>query len=384
MHGASKRSTRRHAHCNQVPGAPPLRWRRCPRRRNRRRLQRQQQQLGNGGAPSPATLVSTCDTICDNLSPCASASLAAQCLNVCNDSSVVPATCINQFASYLACLAGAKSVSCQAGGQYVLITPTECETDWQAFVSCNANPSIIAARTQVQTNTPCASPGGRSSASVRRAAAWLGSAPNRSGLGRTAVRDVGDCFALRRQGTWQLRYVAPASSLQEHPLPVASCSQIDCPSGTGSHVARLTPGGGPPLVCGSIASPRRTSHRRTRRAPPNRRRGRARLPSRRPRPRAGWRPRWRRRNLRAAGMAARTGRPCSRSDSRRTGRPARYTRGLGARRSRSLRRFRCSKAPRIPRRPLPSGCCCRRSARPRIDRQQGRRRRGPALHDGYA
>ena len=115
---------------------------------------------GNGGGASPATLVSTCDTICDNLSPCASASLAAQCLNVCNDLSVVPATCINQFASYLACLAGAKSVSCQAGGQYVLITPTECETDRQAFVSCNANPSIIAACTQVQTNTPCASPGG--------------------------------------------------------------------------------------------------------------------------------------------------------------------------------------------------------------------------------
>ena len=135
---------------------------------------------GNGGGASPATLVSTCDTICNNLSPCASASLAAQCLNVCNDLNVVPATCLDPFASYLACLAGAKSVSCQAGGQYVLITPPECQSDRQAFVSCNANPSIIAACTQLQTNTSCA---GKSVFCVGAPSGCAAPTPNPLGIG---------------------------------------------------------------------------------------------------------------------------------------------------------------------------------------------------------
>jgi hypothetical protein len=112
---------------------------------------------GNGsGAGSPGSLVSTCDTICNNLAPCGSASLDANCLSVCDNLNIVPASCVDSFASYLACLAGAKSVSCQAGGQYVLVTPPECQSDRQAFVSCNAGPSIVSACLGLSGNTSCA------------------------------------------------------------------------------------------------------------------------------------------------------------------------------------------------------------------------------------
>lgn len=140
---------------------------------------------GSGGATS-GSLVSTCDTICNNLSPCASASLDTQCLSVCNDLNVVPATCLDPLASYLACLAGAKSVSCQAGGQYVLVTPPECENDRQAWSSCNAGPSVIAACVQLATNVSCSgpAPGDKAVFCIGAPSGCVPVNPNPLGIGR--------------------------------------------------------------------------------------------------------------------------------------------------------------------------------------------------------
>lgn len=113
---------------------------------------------GNGsGTGNPGSLVSTCDTICNNLAPCGSAALNDNCLSLCNNLNVATGTCVDPLASYLACLAGAKSVSCQAGGQYVLVTPPECASDRQTFVTCNPGPSVISACLQLSGNTSCAS-----------------------------------------------------------------------------------------------------------------------------------------------------------------------------------------------------------------------------------
>ncbi len=139
----------------------------------------------NGGSPSPGSLVSTCDTICNNLSPCASGSLNSQCLSVCSNLNLVPATCLNPFASYLACLAGAKSVSCEAGGQYVLVTPPECETDRQAFATCNAGPSVVAACLALSASTACTSlaPADRAEFCVGAPSGCLAPSPNPLGIG---------------------------------------------------------------------------------------------------------------------------------------------------------------------------------------------------------
>jgi hypothetical protein len=112
---------------------------------------------GNLGGATPASLVSTCDQICSNVvAKCAgSASLDAQCLAACNDVGLVQLGCIDPFASYLACMAGATSVQCGLNGQDVLITIPQCESDRQAVVMCNAPPGAVAACLQLPDNTPC-------------------------------------------------------------------------------------------------------------------------------------------------------------------------------------------------------------------------------------
>jgi hypothetical protein len=114
------------------------------------------------GGPSPVSLVSTCDNICNNVvAQCtASDSLYQTCTDACGDLSVIQQSCLDPFASYLTCLAGANSVQCGGGGQYVLITPPECEADREATLNCNAEPGIFAACIALPGNTSCGGEGG--------------------------------------------------------------------------------------------------------------------------------------------------------------------------------------------------------------------------------
>jgi hypothetical protein len=112
-----------------------------------------------GGLNTPGTLVSTCDTICSNVvAECTGASdLLGTCLSACNDLNLVNLGCLDPFASYLACVAGATSVQCGGDGQYVLITPSQCNADREAALSCNAQPGLIAACISVPTSNECGS-----------------------------------------------------------------------------------------------------------------------------------------------------------------------------------------------------------------------------------
>jgi hypothetical protein len=113
---------------------------------------------GSGSlGPTPATLVSTCDQICSNVvAQCSeSVTLNAQCVNACGDLGLVQVGCIDPFASYLACIAGATSVQCGAGGQDVVITTPQCESDRQAVLTCNAPPGVVTACVQLPGNTAC-------------------------------------------------------------------------------------------------------------------------------------------------------------------------------------------------------------------------------------
>jgi hypothetical protein len=111
---------------------------------------------------SPATLVSKCNQICSNvLAQCPSAAGApySACMSACNDLNLVPQSCLDPFASYLICLAGATSVTvtCGSGGDYVLVTPQDCEDDREATLSCNASPGLVAACIALPS-TSCALP----------------------------------------------------------------------------------------------------------------------------------------------------------------------------------------------------------------------------------
>jgi hypothetical protein len=112
---------------------------------------------------SPATLIGKCDQICSNIvAQCASAAgLPYQtCMNACNDLAVLPQSCLNPFASYLICVAGATSVTvtCGTNGDYALITPPSCEDDRQATLNCNASPGLVSACIALPGNASCALP----------------------------------------------------------------------------------------------------------------------------------------------------------------------------------------------------------------------------------
>jgi hypothetical protein len=106
---------------------------------------------------TPGSLVTTCDSICSNVvAQCAPATgLYGSCLSACNDLNLVNLGCIDPFASYLACVAGATSVSCSSDGNYVLITPAKCEADREAALNCNMQPGLISACIAVPSSDAC-------------------------------------------------------------------------------------------------------------------------------------------------------------------------------------------------------------------------------------
>jgi hypothetical protein len=108
------------------------------------------------GGPSPLTLIGQCDQICNNVvAQCAGESgLLQTCQNACGDLSVIQNTCLDPFASYLACVAG-NAVTCTENGTYVLVTPPECEADREATLNCNAQPGIISACIALPGNSSC-------------------------------------------------------------------------------------------------------------------------------------------------------------------------------------------------------------------------------------
>jgi hypothetical protein len=117
---------------------------------------------GNGlvlGGPSPVTLVSTCDQICSNIvATCVeSPSLDDTCQSVCGDLSLVVPSCLDQFAGYLTCIAGATSVavSCGPDGADVLVTPPQCEGDLEETQTCNASPGLVSACIAIPANPAC-------------------------------------------------------------------------------------------------------------------------------------------------------------------------------------------------------------------------------------
>lgn len=118
---------------------------------------------GNGFDGSPATLINKCDQICNNVvAQCAAAAGVpyTTCLSACNDLGLLPQSCLNPFASYLLCIAGATSitVTCGANGDAALVTPDNCEADLEATLSCNASPGLVAACIALPGNASCAAP----------------------------------------------------------------------------------------------------------------------------------------------------------------------------------------------------------------------------------
>jgi hypothetical protein len=112
---------------------------------------------------SPATLITKCNQICNNiLAACPSVTGLPYnaCTNACNDLAVLPQSCLNPFASYLICEAGATSVSvtCGANGDAALITPPDCESDREATLSCNAEPGLVSACIALPGNAACGAP----------------------------------------------------------------------------------------------------------------------------------------------------------------------------------------------------------------------------------
>jgi hypothetical protein len=109
-----------------------------------------------------------------------------QCSNACGNLSLVQAGCVDPLASYLTCLAGATSVQCGSGGQYVLVTPPACESYRQAFLSCDAGPSPVSACVQLPGNNACgttAPAGTRPVFCVGEPAGCTSPQPNPLGLG---------------------------------------------------------------------------------------------------------------------------------------------------------------------------------------------------------
>jgi hypothetical protein len=112
------------------------------------------------GGPSPITLVSQCDTICNNVvAECAGESDApvGTCLDACGDLgdlTIIQNTCLNPFATYIACVAG-NSIQCSENGQAVLISPPSCIAQREAALNCNAQPGIVSACIGLPGNTSC-------------------------------------------------------------------------------------------------------------------------------------------------------------------------------------------------------------------------------------
>jgi hypothetical protein len=137
------------------------------------------------GGPSPVSLVATCDNICNNvIAQCTdSDSLYQTCTDACGDLSVIQQSCLDPFASYLTCLVGGNSIQCGAGGQYVLITPPECEADREATLNCNAEPGIVSACIALPGNTSCNAEQGGAVFCLGAPAGCTSPGPNPIGIG---------------------------------------------------------------------------------------------------------------------------------------------------------------------------------------------------------
>jgi hypothetical protein len=112
---------------------------------------------------SSGALISKCDQICNNvLAQCPSASGApyTNCIAACGDLTIVPSSCLDPFAAYLLCISGATSVAvtCEASGDYVFVTPPNCESDREQTLNCNASPGPVAACIALPNNNSCATP----------------------------------------------------------------------------------------------------------------------------------------------------------------------------------------------------------------------------------
>jgi hypothetical protein len=115
--------------------------------------------FGNPGAfgATPATgssLATTCTNICNNVAACTGATDAyTQCVNACQSLNLVQSNCVADFAAYLACLAGANSVSC-VGNSYIVISPPACSAQQQAYASCTG-PKFAACIEISSSTTAC-------------------------------------------------------------------------------------------------------------------------------------------------------------------------------------------------------------------------------------
>jgi hypothetical protein len=111
------------------------------------------------GYVRPAGLASTCATICDNvLAQCGVApAIHADCVGACQFLELAQVGCIDEFASYLVCLGGATSVSCGANGQYVVLSPPNCQGQRLSYGLCTGDgPPLAACLAQPHRNGACA------------------------------------------------------------------------------------------------------------------------------------------------------------------------------------------------------------------------------------
>jgi hypothetical protein len=112
-----------------------------------------------------------------------SAILGAQCTAACGDLNLVQLGCLDPFASYLSCVAGATSVQCGPNGQDVLIEPPNCESERQAVLHCNAPPGVVAACLQLPNDSSCVPSTGTAMFCVGAPTGCHSPAPNPIGIG---------------------------------------------------------------------------------------------------------------------------------------------------------------------------------------------------------
>ncbi|HLK40668.1 MAG TPA: hypothetical protein VKU41_28140 [Polyangiaceae bacterium] len=151
---------------------------------------------GGGNGSGTPSLESTCTTVCNNVlgqccnvvgAACGGSSALNNCLQSCQGLSAVEGTCVDQFASYLACLSGATSISCEASGPTITVLSPSCNTQFQAYGQCTGGPSPVSACIGISTpSSPCgtsSAPGTQSLFCVGQPAGCLPAGPGLFGIG---------------------------------------------------------------------------------------------------------------------------------------------------------------------------------------------------------
>jgi hypothetical protein len=137
--------------------------------------------------PTPDTLVTTCEKICNNVvAECVEAdSLLDTCLSGCEDLNLVSLGCVDPFATYLACLSGATSVTCQATADQISlqVTPPQCAADRSAAIECNAAPGLVSACIAVPGSSACDGSFGSPAFCIGAPDSCLSPEPNPLGIG---------------------------------------------------------------------------------------------------------------------------------------------------------------------------------------------------------